>query len=167
MEAAVNSSNTKQPLLKTLEADATDAAWRTAGSQFIKLTREPLVALLSRHLAPEDASLRARLAAFLETEIGTALLASVLSLGLSALPRGAGDVPERLARELRVRALADVGDLVAEVLMGPLRQVVATYLQGTEMLTAAAAPAMLAEGGERPARFGVVAGLGEREAVGT
>lgn len=116
-------------LTQTIKVDASEAAWRTAGSQFVKLAREPLVGLLTRHLAPGDDAFRARLAAFLETELGTALLASMLSASLSAMPQAAGDVPQKLARELRVRAMADAGDVLADVLMGPLRQVMALYLQ--------------------------------------
>ncbi|MDO9015362.1 MAG: hypothetical protein Q7V43_00540 [Myxococcales bacterium] len=118
------------PVLKSLEVDATDAAWRLAGSQFVKLAREPIVALLSRHLGPDDPSLRGRIAAFLDTEIGASLLSGVLSLGLSAMPLPAGDVSHKLARELRIRAMAGTSDVVADVLMGPLRQVAVTYLQG-------------------------------------
>jgi hypothetical protein len=132
-----NASNTSgqgprtqtQQVLATLEHDAQDAAWRLAGSQFVKLMRDPLVGLLSRHLAPGDESMRARIAAFLDTELGTAMLSAILSAALSALPRAAGPVPDRLARELRVRAMADAGDVVADLVMGPLRQVMALYLQ--------------------------------------
>ncbi|MBL8603639.1 MAG: hypothetical protein JNK72_17065 [Myxococcales bacterium] len=126
------------PVLKTLEADAGEAAWRLAGSQFVKLAREPIVALLSRHLAPDDASLRARIAMFLETELGTSLLSALLSVGLQALPVSQGEVTTRLARELRVRAMAGAGDVVADVLMGPLRQVAAMYLQGAPGAVSAA-----------------------------
>lgn len=120
----------KPPIMKTLQNDAVDAAWRTAASQFVKMTREPLVAVMSRHLGPDDESMRKRIADFLNTEIGTALLTSVLSVGLAAMPGTAGETPQRLARELRVKAMTDMGDVVADVLMGPLRQVMAMYLQG-------------------------------------
>ena len=118
------------PVLKSLEVDATDAAWRLAGSQFVKLARDPIVALLSRHLGPDDPSLRARIAAFLDTELGASLLSGVLSLGLAAMPLPPGDVAHKLSRELRVRAMAGTSDVVADVLMGPLRQVAVSYLQG-------------------------------------
>lgn len=120
----------KPPIVKTLQNDAVDAAWRTAASQFVKLTREPLVAVLSRHLGPDDESMRKKIADFLATEVGTALLTSVLSVGLSAMPATGNEAPQRLARELRVKAMTDMGDVVADVLMGPLRQVMALYLQG-------------------------------------
>ena len=122
-------TETTHPMLKTLQTDATDAAWRTAGSQFVKLAREPLVAILSRHLGPDDESLRGRIAAFMETEVGTAMLTALLSVGLSTLPTTGSPVPEKLARELRIRAMADTADVVADVLVGPLRQVVALYLK--------------------------------------
>jgi hypothetical protein len=145
LEVAVKETQT---IVKTLQIDATDAAWRTAGSQFVKLAREPLVGVLSRHLGPDDPSFRARVAAFLETEIGTALLASMLSAGLAAMPAVAGDVPQRLSRELRVRAMADAGDVVAEVLMGPLRQVMSLYLR--DMPSVEVAPAEPAALGAPP-----------------
>lgn len=126
------------PVLKTLENDAGDAAWRLAGSQFVKLAKDPLVALLSRQLSPGDESFRARLAVFLDTEVGSAILASLLSVGLSAIPLPNADVTQRLSRELRVRAMAGAGDVLADVLMGPLRQVAVMYLQGVPTGSASA-----------------------------
>lgn len=128
---------TAQQLVATAKLDASEAAWRTAGSQFVKLAREPLVGLLTRHLAPNDDAFRARLAAFLETELGTALLASMLSATLSALPQTTGEVPQKLARELRVKAMATAGDELAGVLMDPLLQVMRLYLQDPQGAPAA------------------------------
>lgn len=133
-------SNKLTPVLKTLENDAGDAAWRLAGSQFVKLAKEPLVAMLSRQLSPDDESFRARLASFLDTEMGSAILSSLLSVGLSALPLPNADMTQRLSRELRVRAMAGAGDVLADVLMGPLRQVAAMYLQGVPAGSPAGSP---------------------------
>ena len=138
-------------LLETLQVDATDAAWRTAGSQLVKLTRDPLAALLCRHLGPDDPALRARVAAFLQTELGAAMVSALLSAGLTALPQ-AGPVPERLSRELRVRAMAGVGDTLADVLMGPLREVASTYLRDAPAAPEAARHVLDA----RAPAFGVV-----------
>lgn len=134
-------------IVKTIRRDITEASWRTAGSQFVKLAREPLVGLLARHLGPDDESMRARVASFLETELGTAMLAGLLSAGVGMVP-GTGSVAERLSQELRVRAMADAGDVVADVLMGPLRQVMAMYLHDGDggNLVVTSAPAHLAEG---------------------
>jgi hypothetical protein len=140
----------KQPIVKTLQSDAVDAAWRTAASQFVKLTREPLVAVLQRHLGPDDEGMRAKIAAFLETDVGTSLLASMLSIGLAAMPNNTGDVPQRLSKELRIKAMTDMGDLVADVLMGPLRQVVSMYLQDMPATTPMAEPAELPPAAEQP-----------------
>ena len=146
-------SNTAAAALKfplaNLGPDATDAAWRIAGAQLIKLTRAPLVAALSRNLGPGDEALRARIAAFLETELGTAILTALVSAGLSALPAlalpgvGAQAVP-RLAQELRVKAMADAADFAADIVMGPMRESLAMLI-----LTAGAQPA--AALGEAPA----------------
>ncbi|MDP3277041.1 MAG: hypothetical protein Q8Q09_17750 [Deltaproteobacteria bacterium] len=137
------------PLLDKLQVEATEAGWRTAGSQFVKLMREPLVGLLTRHLSPGDDAFRARVAVFLETELGAAILASVLSAALSALPKTTGEVPARLARELRVRAMSDAGDVLADLLMGPLREVISLYLQDPDALSVTATPAALPEGAAR------------------
>jgi len=120
--------------------NATEAAWRTAASQLVKLTRDPLAAVIQRHLGPEDESIRKKIADFLTTEAGTAMLAGVLALGLSTLPQN--ERTAQLARQLRIKAMADMGDLAADVLMGPLRQVVSSYLQG-DAPEAPAAPPML------------------------
>lgn len=116
--------------LKTLEGDAKDAGFRLAGKQFVKLTREPLVAFLAGQLGPDDPSMRAKIGRFLDTELGEALVATLLSLGLSMLPEQTGEIPKRLARELRVQAMTDVGDVVADLLMAPLRDVISNMLRG-------------------------------------
>jgi hypothetical protein len=138
---AVTTPNAPKTNLKeTLTTDATDAAWRVAGSQMTKMVREPLVATLSRNLAPGDDAVRARIAAFLETEVGAGILSGMISAGLSAIPAPPGSQAEaingRLARELRVRSMATVGDALADVLAGPLREVAATYLRGVPEVAA-------------------------------
>jgi hypothetical protein len=133
------SDDKKKELLKMLEGDARDAGWRLAGKQFLKMTREPLVAFLNRHIGGDD-SMRAKIAAFFETDLGEAVLASMLSMGLTMLPESAGDIPKRLARELRVTAMTDVGDVVADLLMGPLRQVAVMYLQNVPATLQGAEP---------------------------
>ncbi len=128
-----------------LQNDALEAGWRTAGAQFVKLAREPLVGLLSRHLGPGDESMRARIAAFLETELGTAMLSSLLSVGLTVVPGVKGQVAERLARELRVKAMSGAADALADVVMGPLRQVMMTYTKDLGAIVEASVPPTLVE----------------------
>lgn len=142
-------SNTAAALkfpIANLGPDATDAAWRIAGAQLVKLTREPLVAALSRNLGPGDEALRARIAMFLDTELGTAMVTAVLSIALSAMPAiplpgaGANAVP-RLAQELRVKAMADAADFAADLFMGPLRESLSMFI-----LTAGSSGAALGDG---------------------
>jgi hypothetical protein len=147
-EAAMDNG---ESMLETVIDDVSDAAMRTAGTQFVRLAREPLVALLQRHLGADDDALRGKIATFLETEVGASMLAAMLSAGLSAMP-GVGGVGARLARELRVRAMADAGSLVADVLTGPLMAVLTTTLRGTAPVTAT--PAALGEPARVP--FAVV-----------
>ncbi len=139
---------TAPTIAQTLTADAEAAAWMLAGSQFVKLTKEPIVALLSRHLGPGDDSLRARIAAFLDTELGTAIVAAILSGGLSAMPAPAGSqaasINARLARELRVKSMATVGDAAVDLIAGPMRQVISLYIAG-----APAFPMGLPDGADR------------------
>lgn len=125
---ASEETDKKRQLLKLLEGEATDAGWRLAGKQFLKMTRDPIVAFLSRQLGDDD-SVRAKVAEFMKTDLGEALLASMISMGLQMLPETTGEIPKKLAKELRVHAMTDVGDVVADLLMGPLRQVAVMYLQ--------------------------------------
>jgi hypothetical protein len=117
----------KAKAVEFVQTDVTEAAWRTAANQLTKLVREPLVALLARNLNDDSPEMRKRLSEFLDTEMGGVLITAVLSVGMSAMPPN--PKTERLGRELRIKAMADTGDVVADVLMGPLRQVMALYIQ--------------------------------------
>lgn len=125
--------------LQMFRSNANDAAWRTGANQLVKLVRDPLVAFLAERMAPGDESMRKKLGDFLATETGTAMLAGLLSFAVTAAPAGLipATTAERLTYELRVKALADVGDVLAEFLAGPLRAVLAGFVAGpgAELLT--------------------------------
>jgi len=123
-----NKTMNKETMIETVKSDATDAGYRVAGKQLVKLVRDPLAATVARHLGPEDESLRMRVSEFLTTDVGTAMLAGMLSAGLSALPNQ-NETVQKLARELRVQGMSDMGNMLADVLTGPLMQVVSTYLK--------------------------------------
>ncbi len=114
--------------LDQAKVDASEAALRTAAKQLAKAARDPLAGAVARHLAPGDDGMRAKVAALLETEAGLAMLKALLSLALDAIPQ-AGTRGAALAHELRVQAMADGADLALDLVMGPLREVVALYLQ--------------------------------------
>lgn len=109
--------------------DAEDAGVRIAASQLAKLVRDPLAALIARHLGPDDEGMRVRVARFLGTEIGLGIVQACLSMALQTLPPDSRGLTSRLSRELRVASMTRAGDALAEVVMGPLRAVIATYLQ--------------------------------------
>jgi len=122
---------------QALVEDGVEAGYRLAGKQFTKLTKEPFIAAIAKSIDKSDDSLRSKLAAFFDTDLGEAFFQSMLSLGLSALPKNLGQQPELLARELRVQAMTTVGDEVADLLMGPMRQVITTYLSTPSVTTPA------------------------------
>lgn len=145
------------------KADVQDAVWRTGGRQIVRLARDPAAATLARHLAPGDDALRGKIAAFLLTPAGTAALTGFLALALSGVARTPvapqlAQTAEALARELRVQAMADGGDLLAELIMGPLREVMATVLRDT--------PAALPDVGVRVDAAPAAAAAPEPEVVG-
>ncbi len=125
MTTPKDETNTKSTLAKVgdeLKSNATDAAWRTAGKQVTLLSADSIAALLSRQIDPKDKKLKAKLETFLATPLGQALLAGGMSLALEAAPQ-MGKIPtKRLARELRVQAMAEGGNLLAEAVMAPVRQ---------------------------------------------
>ncbi len=111
--------------------DGEDMAMRLAGRQFVKLTSEPLIAAISRGLGDDSEATRKKVADFLGTELGQALLKGMLSMGLQFLPDMMGSMPKKLAREIRVQAMVGAGDVVADLFMGPLREVMSTFVGGT------------------------------------
>ncbi len=134
-------------MTSNLSAEAIEAAERTAAKQFIKLSKAAMAATLQRHLAPGDESMKAKIGAFMETEMGGALFAAIIGMGMTAAPNIPGMPPallpvaEKIGKQLRVGALETTGDQLAEVIMGPLRQVMAFYIQDMANAPAPALPA--------------------------
>ena len=121
-DAAITKPSLIGHAIDTVKSDGADAAWRVACNQFVRLARDPLVAKLSEQLAPGDADMRVKVAAFLGTEAGEAAISLILALGLQLAPKSLGNVPKRLAKELRVKAMAGGLDLAAELVTKPLRE---------------------------------------------
>jgi len=119
---------------EALKEDGQEAAYRLAGKQFTKLTRDAFVAAIAKQ-AQGDEAFRNRLASFFATDLGEAVLQSMLSLGLSTLPKNMGEHPQILSRELRVQAMTTVGDVAADLIMEPLRQVAVMYLSAPSVVS--------------------------------
>lgn len=104
---------------------AQQAALRIGAKQLSRTVRGPLVlALASRMGGDEDANQRAH--ALLSSDLGGAMMDILLSAmlsGASALPLNGlpREHLDALAVELQVGAMADAGNTVAEIVMGPIR----------------------------------------------
>lgn len=123
------SNKTPSTVLATLKVDGQEAGLRVAAKQVTKLVQDPLCALMARNLGDDSPEFRAKVSHFLGTEIGACLVQIAISGALSTLPME-HPLKDALARELRVSALAGGMDTLAEVLIGPLREVTALYLRG-------------------------------------
>lgn len=126
---SVGRKSTMSKMTDTLKNDGKEAAVRVAARQGTKLVVEPLAALLCRHMGDDSPEFRAKVGRFLQTDLGRAIAMGAFSAGLSALPLE-GNHKDAIARELRVEAMAMLGDELAEVFIGPLREVTALYLKG-------------------------------------
>ena len=121
-----------------LELEAQAAALRTAMRQLTKIIHEPLAAALAAQLTPaggDPAAMKAKVGEFLKSEIGSALVASLLSLGIGSIPANMvpGLTPERqanAAKELRIGAMATAGDTLLDLVMEPLRNVLVGLAAG-------------------------------------
>lgn len=133
------------PTPTTWADDSNAAAWRVASVQLVRLAKEPFLAILSKSLAPGDDAFRERLRLLLDTEMGNALMSAILAIALTSagslgIPLAQGAQPEKLAHELRVSSMAITGDLLADLLVGPVMQVVTTYLRAVPEVVAEVAP---------------------------
>jgi hypothetical protein len=109
-------------VLERLQDESQEAAWRTAALQLAKLMREPLGAMMQKFLSPES-YIQAN--AFLQSEIGLAALAGLLAAALTLMPHPKA---KQMAQALRREAMAGAADQAADLLMEPLRAVIADYL---------------------------------------
>jgi len=124
-EAPVAPTNNESTVLTAVKHDAKEAARRTAANQLLKTVKTPLIKALSAKFGNE-----AMVAAFLETPIGEAVLGMTLAVALGLVPvEGAKtSAVHALAEEVRIQSATKVTDLLADVLLDPLRNVLSSYL---------------------------------------
>ena len=116
--------------LEGIADDTREASMRMMSSQLVKLTREPLVALLTRNLGLEDnESSRAKVAMFLKSPLGDAMVSGMLSMGVASLPVK-NDIKQLVSRELRLRAMGTAMDEAVDLIMEPFRTVTAQLISG-------------------------------------
>lgn len=131
--------------------DAAEGQKRLIARQTTRLIRDSAVVLASR----SDAEMAAKAAAFLNTDVGEALVALVTSALASQLPEKyrTAEIDE-IIREIRVGTLTDKVDEAAEMFMAPLRQAGLQLLlaknKANELTAGEAEPAKLEEPKNEP-----------------
>lgn len=121
-----------------IELEARAAALRTGMKQLTKLIHEPLAAALAAQLTPpgsDPSAMKAQVAAFLKSELGSAVVSAMLSLAINSIPANMipGFTAERqslVAQELRVKAMTEVGDTLVDLVAAPLRAALAGLMTG-------------------------------------
>lgn len=112
-------------ILSTLKEDGSEAADRVLGRQFRKAATVPLEAAIAKALGVSVEKVHEFLS---NNELGQAIVGGTLSLGMSAVPATVGGaLTGRLSRELRIEAMAQAGDVVADIVMTPLRQIATEF----------------------------------------
>jgi hypothetical protein len=128
--ATPNSNDSLVNFVNNARRDGRKMATRMAGKQIVKAIQEPLVAALAAQLGPGDEALKAKIALFLATDIGKALLGGLVSAGLSAAN---GTIIKKsdqmmicaeLAEDMKIEAGAVAMDAVVDVIMGPARSII-------------------------------------------
>lgn len=142
--ATPNSNDSLVNFVNNARRDGRKMATRMAGKQIVKAIQEPLVAALAAQLGPGDEALKAKIALFLATDIGKALLGGLVSAGLSAangtIIKKADQmmICAELAEDMKIEAGAVAMDAVVDVIMGPARSIItgtiASLAESTEQL---------------------------------
>lgn len=97
---------------KTFES----ALWRTATERTLDAARRPAI----RAIVARTGNSEQKVAAFLDSREGTALLAYALGVAIPQIPQLASPKWLRLSRELRVLGAKQLTDLAAEQFVDPL-----------------------------------------------
>jgi hypothetical protein len=111
-ENKVMSDTTEKPsFMEMVKGDATKAAYRVAGTQMSKGVKQGILKLMQAK-GLDDGKLAA-VSELLETEIGTAIVAAILGVGLNYVPKLSEDPRvQKLGEEFRVQAMTTVGNEV-------------------------------------------------------
>jgi len=128
--------HTMSTAIEKVLPDVTDAAWRVAAIQFVESARKPICGLLARSLEPGSSTLRGRISSFLETPFGIVILTFALSLIMEFFPfvKGKSEAG-RLAKELRIKAMADAGVLATDIIIKPFQEVLGGLADGNIVVT--------------------------------
>ena len=129
MASVVKDGTKIQRALSTVKTEGTEALWRTAASQTVLAVYDPLLAALKRqHLSQGVID---GVKTFLETEIGRATVAMLLGIALQNIPNfGSNPKVQRLASEMRIYGMTIGGNMIAGIVMDPLRGFMSDLIAG-------------------------------------
>jgi hypothetical protein len=107
---------TKASFMDKLKVNAEDAAYRVAATQMTTGTKAAILAIMEKQ--GQGSERIAAIAEMLDTEVGSALVAGLLGLGLAYAPMVSEDPrAQRLADEFQVSGMATVGNAVVGIAM--------------------------------------------------
>lgn len=112
---------------------------RIVARQLVTQTRPLVVDQLTKHFGKKDKGFAKKLDDMLSSPLGTAFHSLILSFLLQALPQSFQEKAPYLSRvieELRVSAVADAGNLIADMVVGPLADLARMYLASADEISA-------------------------------
>lgn len=111
--------------------DLSTASIRIQARQFLNLVQEPIAANLASKIDPNNADpgMKDKLIKFFGTESGKAIFGILVSLIVETFGFE-NDMIKAINKEIRIESMAVIGDEVADVVMGPLREVLANFASG-------------------------------------
>lgn len=121
-------------------SEASDAVWRVAADQYLETAKTPVMAAFYSGIGLEGKNKSSGLAReyigkFLESDLGDALFTYALSFSTEFLPYQK-PIAKRVARELRIKALALLGNKVVNTFMNPMRNALDVSIRGLNILEA-------------------------------
>lgn len=128
-----------EPIKEVILDEGADAIWRSVADQYKETVKVPFLAALYRNLniggnGTMDKVIRAKVAKFLETDLGDSLFMYVLSFSTQFITYQK-TMAQRLARELRVAAQAKIFSKVMTAFFGPMRAALDEVIRGNAVLT--------------------------------
>lgn len=104
-------------VVTALKGEGKDAAWQVAANQTVKAATKTLGSVMKRKKMAKTKI--AAVTKALDTDIGKAFFSFALGAAISASPLAEGTKMKRLARELRVKAMREGGDMIADIATDP------------------------------------------------
>jgi hypothetical protein len=119
-------------IVATAKEDGADMAYRVAARQAARLVRDPLAAAVANKFgttARERNKIRDQISAFLNTDLGLGVVMALMGVAVTSLPFD-DERLDALAKELRVAGITEFGDMGAELLLAPFREVLVGVVSG-------------------------------------